>query len=230
MPSQTVSLTEQFAAHGKWITKFRIDERVYGGDFDAMNDPRVRWFLDSFPGLRRVLELGSLEGGHTFALAKEVEYVRGIEGRDYNVGKANFVRDLLGVRNCEFTIMDIERQDLSALENFDAVFCVGVLYHLCRPDLILKRLSNIAPRLFLSTHYVVEPAANKKMGQWRGAWYKEYGIDDPLSGLSRKSFWPTLGSLLDMLADSGYESIHIIKNDRQNPNGHVVTLTAACPA
>ncbi len=220
------SLTEQFAARGKWITKFTIDGETYGGEFDAMNDPRVRWFLDSFPGVKRVLELGSLEGGHTFALAKEVEYVRGLECRGYNIGKANFVRGLLGIENCEFSQTDIEGDDLTPFGKFDAVFCVGVLYHMHRPDLVLQKLADVAPRLFLSTHYVTDLAANKKLGQWRGAWYKEHGIDDPLSGMSKQSFWPTLGSLLDMLAACDYDSVHIIKNDRQNLNGHVITLAA----
>lgn len=230
MSSQTSSLTELFAARGKWITKFKIDGRDYGGEFDAMNDPRVRWFLDSFPGVRRVLELGSLEGGHTFALAQEVEYVRGVEGRTYNVNKANLVRDLLGIRNCEFTTADIEGNDLTRLGKFDAVFCVGVLCHIRRPDLVLRKLSDIAPKLFLSTHYVAETAANRKMGQWRGDWYKEHSLDDLLSGLTGESFWPTLGSLLDMLTACGYEKVNIIKNDRGHLNGHVVTLAAERPS
>lgn len=63
------------------VTKFTINGTAYGGEFDAMNDGRITQFFQSFPDAKTILELGSLEGGHTFALSKwpGVRRVVGIE-------------------------------------------------------------------------------------------------------------------------------------------------------
>ncbi len=42
-----------------------IDGVPYGGSFDAVNDPRLDLFFAAFPTPESILELGSLEGGHT---------------------------------------------------------------------------------------------------------------------------------------------------------------------
>ena len=79
-----------FAQHGAWISRFVIDGVAYGGAFDAMNDPRVEIFFRTFPEVATILELGSLEGGHTIALAQRdgVESVLGVEGRAANLARA----------------------------------------------------------------------------------------------------------------------------------------------
>ena len=53
----------------------------------------------------------------------------------------------------------------------------------------------------------------------------EGGLDEPLSGLSAKSIWLTLPSLLELLKRSGYGEIEILEK-AQNPNGPAVTLSA----
>ena len=44
-----------------WITRFLIEDIPYGGWFDAVNDPRLTQFFESFPHAAT----GSLEGGRT---------------------------------------------------------------------------------------------------------------------------------------------------------------------
>ena len=52
---------------------------------------RVQQFLERFPNVPTIHELGSLEGGHTFTLARRegVERVLAIEGRPANVEVAS---------------------------------------------------------------------------------------------------------------------------------------------
>ena len=85
--------------------------------------------------MQTILELGSLEGGHTFAMAKhkEVEKILAIEGRQANIAKTNFMKQILGINNIEFLNANLESIDLAALWQFDAVYCVGLLYHLPQP-------------------------------------------------------------------------------------------------
>ena len=58
-----MDIAHEFERRKPWVTNFVINEREYGGYFDAMNDGRISQFFQYFPHARTVLELGALEGG-----------------------------------------------------------------------------------------------------------------------------------------------------------------------
>src|SRR5262249_20462097 len=144
------------------------------------------------PAPRRILELGSCQGGGTFQLAAHpsVQEVVGIEGRDYHVEKADLVRRALGATNVTFAHADLEAFDFVPLGRFDAVYCVGLLYRLPRPWDLLARLSGVADMVYLNTHYCARSEVETTLHGYRGRRWREAGYDDPLSGLSAWSFWP----------------------------------------
>jgi SAM-dependent methyltransferase len=222
-----MNLTEEFEKRKPWFTKFKIGEAEYGGDYDAMRDPRLKLFSDYFPDARTILELGSLEGGHSFALAQksQVEKVTAIEVRPVNIERSEFVREVLGIKNVEFIEANLEKTNLSALGQFDAVFCSGLLYHLPEPWKLIEQISRVSPNLFLWTHISGEIEGKKKQNGYRGKYYREGGWLDSLSGASKKSFWLTLGSLLHLLTANRYTLIHLLENIK-HPNGLAVTLAA----
>jgi hypothetical protein len=212
-----------------WLSRFTIQGRQYGGAYDVSEDPRLGHFFRCFPNARRILELGSLEGAHTFALAARpgVEWVQGIEGRKSNLKKAQFVQKWTGCRNVGFVNANLETFDLASLGAFDAVFCSGLLYHLPRPWELLNRLRRSAAGLLLATHYAADLQADQLVNGYRGMNYREFGLKEPLSGLSPSSFWPTLDSLKAMVNDAGYGRIELCNDDRVHPHGPLVTLAAS---
>lgn len=217
-----------FHRRGPWVSRFRIAGRDYGGTYDPVADPRLAHFAAHFAGARRILELGSLEGAHTFHLAAMpgVERVVGVEGRAKNLGKARFVQRLLGVRTVEFVRANLESFDLSSLGRFDAVFCCGLLYHLPRPWELLDAIAGVTGNLLLATHVTPEEKANERRRGYAGAGYREFGMKDPLSGMSAESYWPTLAALKAMLADAGFGETTVCDLDRAHPHGPLVTLAA----
>lgn len=219
----TDPVEREFRRHAPWITRYRIGDRDYGGDAELVDDGRIASFFDVFPGCRTVLELGSLEGAHSFSLARRVEQVTAIEGRAANLQKARLVQRLLGVENVTFVKADLESAGLDALGRFDALFCVGLLYHLQRPWLLLDRFSGWSDRVFLQTHFA--DAAEETLDGLPGRTYAEYGSRDPLSGLSRTSFWLTLPALTGRLEQNGYRVRELDRN-AQHPHGPIVTLAA----
>lgn len=221
-------LTSEFAKLAPWIFKFRIDGTDYGGEISALGDPRVEQFFRFAPTAETILELGSLEGAHTFMLAEHrgVNRVLALEGRERNLRKARLIQDLLQVRNAEFVQANLEESDLSAFGKFDAIFCSGLLYHLPEPWKLIERLSTIAPRLFIWTHYAPDAEAEVISNGLRGRIFVEGGAEEPLSGMSPTSTWLTLGSLIMSLTRSGYRSIHVIHNDLTHANGPAVTIGA----
>ena len=112
---------------GPWITQFVIDGVATGGDYQVIDDRRVQQFFERFPNVRTILELGSLEGGHTFTLARHpcVERVLAIEARAANIEKAKFIGSLLGVSNVEFKQANLEQLQLTSLGYFDVFFAAG---------------------------------------------------------------------------------------------------------
>jgi methyltransferase family protein len=231
MASRTQPDTEigrEFERLGPWVTKFNLAGADYGGWFDALNDVRIGWFVEYFKNARTVLELGSLEGGHTFALSRhpQVERVLALEARADNIARARFVQSLLGITKAEFVKSNLEETRIAKYGGFDAILCSGLLYHLPKPWHLLEQFPEVSPNLFLSTHYVADDQANVTVNGLRGVRWDEGKVLGPLSGLSRKSFWPTLGSLIKLLTNNGYKSVHIFENNLHHPNGCVVNLAA----
>jgi hypothetical protein len=218
----------QFRKHSNWVTRFTIKGQTYGGWYDASDDKRLVQFERAFPIRTRILEVGSLEGGHSFCLARmlNVDKVVALEGRDYNIRKAEFVRGVLVVENVEFHLVDLESANLTKHGQFDVCFNVGLLYHLPQPWIHLKNIREVTQSIFLWTHYAAESKATEERNGYPGMTYREFGFDDPLSGLSNTSFWPTLDGLKRMLSDSGFTRIEIIENDAGHRDGPAVTLSA----
>jgi SAM-dependent methyltransferase len=223
-----MNLTEEFNLKGPWITKFEINGISYGGNFDGMRDKRIVQFFDEFPDVKTVLELGSLEGGHSFALAQNpsIEKVIAIEARVKNIEKAQFVKELLGDKKVEFVEVDLEKTDLTKFGDFDAVFCSGLLYHLPEPWKLIEQCRKVSKNMFMWTQIAGESEAKKFSGGFRGKWHRESGWLDPLSGVSKYSFWLSMGSLINAFTTNDFNSVHIIENNPKHSNGCAVTLSA----
>jgi SAM-dependent methyltransferase len=222
-----IDIAREFETRGPWVTKFVIDGVSYGGAFNAMEDVRLVQFKEHFADARTVLELGSLEGGHSFGLAKysDIDQILAIEGRAMNVERARFVGKLLEIEKVRFVEANLEDIDLADYGKFDAIFCSGLLYHLPEPWRLTAQAARVSPRLFIWTHYASDTDTLVVNG-FNGKWYQESGLLDPLSGLSQESFWPTLDSLKDMLVQSGYRTVRVVQDQPQHPHGPAVTLAA----
>jgi len=221
-------LTAEFAKLGPWVFQFRIDGQDYGGGISAVGDARVEQFFRFAPRAATILELGSLEGAHTFILAQRpgVRRVLALEGREFNLRKARFVQELLQVSNVEFAQANLEKSDLAAFGKFDAVFCSGLMYHLPEPWKLISQLPALAPNLFIWTHYAADADAEIVFGDLRGKIHGEGGAADPLSGMSATATWLTLDSLITALNKSGYASVQVIDDNPTHANGPAVTLGA----
>jgi hypothetical protein len=210
-----------FAIRGPWETRYTIDGRTYGGDFDPADDLRIRFFQQAFPDARRVLEIGSYEGGHTFQLAGRAAEVVAVESRPANLRRARYVQRLLEVGNVRWVQADVETEDLSRLGRFDATLCSGVLYHLPEPSRLLDQLPKLAPGVLIWTH--LGRTASAEHDGFVGEWFDEIGVHNPTSGMSPRSFWPTLDSLLGRL-EGDWGRVEVVEQNDDHPNGPAATI------
>ena len=197
-------LEDFFQRTGPWQTRVEIAGRAYGGPFPFGEGGRVERFLEWSGNPRRVLELGSLEGGCSvqLAAAPSVEELVCIEARAESVARARLLLQLYGVGSkARLCVADLEVDDLSGYGRFDGVFCAGVLYHLTRPWEVVARMAGITDRIFVDTH--VSETDHIELAGYRGRLYCEFGYDDPMSGVEAHSFWPTEPELVRMFAEAG---------------------------
>jgi predicted O-methyltransferase YrrM len=193
-----------FERSGPWQTRVDIDGRAYGGPYPFGEGGRVERFLEWSREPRRVLELGSLEGGCSVQLAEAacVEQLVCIEARAESVERARLLLRLYGVESkAELHVADLEEDDLSGYGRFDGVFCAGILYHLTRPWEHIAHMAAITDRVFVDTH--VSETDHIALAGYRGRMYGEFGYDDPMSGTAPHSFWPTEPELVRMFAKVG---------------------------
>lgn len=216
-------LQDEFDQRGPWVTCFKVDGKYYGGKYDAAHDCRLTEFFKHFPNPKRVLELGSLEGGHTFALASRASEVVAIESRSVNLARAKWVQSLLGVPSATFHQMNLDQDELAHLGTFDVIYNVGLLYHLVRPWDLLEKLARLSGAMFLWTHYANDAKFTAGEKKYQGIRYQEFGHSDPLSGMAEYSFWPTLEELKRMLGDAGFVESEIVATEN-HPHGPAALL------
>lgn len=198
------------------------------------------WFLD----LRNatVLELGPLEGYFSVLLEKlGIARSVAVEAREENLTKCLHVQQLFGLDKTRFVQHDIERlvrrDEKPAFSGpFDLVFALGVLYHLRDPAAALRWMAEMAPALFLGTHYIERTDErrypDRLFTEWsvpgdNGSYTGKLFADSPGSiagGLVEESFWLDEDSLLRALKAAGYESIQVLGRDLVADFPHITIL------
>jgi SAM-dependent methyltransferase len=169
----------------------------------ALRDLRL-----AFPGVRpwlvRIADLGCLEGGYAAAFAQAGYEVTGFEARRENILCCEYVAEQLNLPNLRFVQADV-RDVFGAGNEWDAVFCCGLLYHLDNPVALLNQIGQSACRLLIvQTHYSTRPDAEHE--GHRGHWYSE-GRGRWESWQNERSFWLTRKDLMAAIRDAGFDLV-----------------------
>jgi hypothetical protein len=127
---------------------------VTAGPIPLFADDRVTWAIDQFGGVdgRSVLELGPLEGGHTYLLVNAGAQVTAIEAQTRAYLKCLIAKEILGMSGARFLLGDFMAYLRAQPAHVDVCFASGVLYHMRSPVETIALLADVADRLFLWTH------------------------------------------------------------------------------
>jgi predicted RNA methylase len=174
----------------------------------------------------RVLDLACLEGLYGIEFARHGAEVIGIEGREANVVKAQFAKDVLGLDNITFVQDDVRNLSISKYGHFDVVLCLGILYHLDVPDVFefVESMADVCRRVtVIDTHVGV---TSNRTFVYKGQEYHGLDFNEHIPGDSEeeklkrlwssldneKSFWFSRPSLFNLLASAGYTSAYTCQN------------------
>ena len=207
-------LQEKFQERGPWQTRFQMQGRTYGGAFHVPDEnPLQRQFLEFCALPQRVLELGCMEGGRTFPLARCCGNVIAVDGRREHLQRARWMADQLRIGNVSFLEMDLEAADLQTLGHVDVVYNVGLLYLLQEPWRLLRQLAEISPAMLLLTHLADPDQERVTRCGYRGALTTEHP-GDPIGGLRSQAFRPAdRWELERMLEETGWTEHSLFREE-----------------
>ena len=141
---------------GEWASLFPppFDEVRVGG-LALWADPRVLWcepLVGGFDG-KRVLELGPLEGGHTYLLETRGAAVTAVEANARAFLKCLIFKEIVGLKSTRFLCGDFMEYLRTTPDRFDFCLASGVLYHMTQPAELIARVAEVAEKAYFWTHY-----------------------------------------------------------------------------
>lgn len=229
----------------EWSSHFpeeRTDLRS-GGESPLFNDQRVAWAIEQMGGIsgKTVLELGPLEGGHTYQFdrAGAVSIVA-VEANTRCYLKCLVAKEVLGMPSAHFLCGD-----------FVECFASGVLYHMKNPAEMIALAAQSSDHLFLWTHYydpVVVPKnlriahrfSTGEISEYKGfkhTLYRQEYTQAPSAylrnwrgfcgGPEEISHWMSREDTLACLMHFGMTNIQIGSENMDHPNGPCFSLLAS---
>jgi hypothetical protein len=126
------------------------------GPLPLFQDDRLVWALKLTGGVvgRTVLELGPLEGAHTYLLSKlGATDIVSIEANPRAYLKCLIFKEVTGISRAQFLCGDFMEFLRVTHRKFDFAVASGVLYHMQTPLELLGRLAATSEIVFLWTHY-----------------------------------------------------------------------------
>jgi SAM-dependent methyltransferase len=235
---------------GQWWSTFPAEYFVHtdGPYQQPFCDKIVSWGLNNLGGVNnaKVLELGPLEGGHTFMLEQAgAREIVAVEANTQAFLRCLVTKEVCGLSRSRFLCGDLELYLQQCTDRFDLVVCAGVLYHLTDPLKALRAIAGITDRLHLSTHYYDPDVCrtNPEHGS-RFAGTVEL-IDGDLrvtahrfeylhalrsrrfmGGTRRESRWLEKEDLFRLLRELGFNDLQSGFDDKKHPNGASIVISA----
>jgi hypothetical protein len=126
------------------------------GPLPLFQDERLTWALKAIGGVvgRSVLELGPLEGAHTYLMDQlGASDITAVEANPRAYLKCLVFKEVTGMRRARFLCGDFMEYLRVTRRHFDVAVGSGVLYHMSSPLELIARLAQTTDIVYLWTHY-----------------------------------------------------------------------------
>ncbi|HEX4044016.1 MAG TPA: class I SAM-dependent methyltransferase [Xanthobacteraceae bacterium] len=234
-----------------WLGSFPPDIPAVAGQLAFYSDPRIAWCLAQFGPLigRSVLELGPLEGGHTYMLEQAgAKSIDAVEANKLAYLRCLIFKEIAGLTVARFHLGDF-RKWLDGGRRYDLIVASGVLYHMHAPLLLLEGIARAADALFLWTHCVTDATLTAGNSN-----YSIFSADEGVSfrglpirlyrssyryannevafcgGMNDEHRWLHRDDLLKVLTALGFVNCQIAFEEPDHVNGPAFAIFARKPA
>jgi hypothetical protein len=235
---------------GEWASRLPGD-LVAGAGPMFIGDSRPGWLVEQIGSVdgKSLLDLGPLEGGHSYQLERFGADVTGIEGNQLAFLRCLIAKNILGLK-AKFLFGDFIRYLETSNSHYDVVFASGVLYHMQDPLKILKLLCSMGDRVYLWTHFYDEAQIESNPSvrrAFRSGVTKEFELDGlTVKGYQQKyttglltyfmpgfcggmkvyTFWLPLGDIQAALRHFGFRIVGMEIHSSGTPHGPNVSIAA----
>lgn len=237
------NLVDIFA--GKWASDFsHVYPGLTAGTADLfVADPRpllAARYLGTNGRLDgvEVLELGPLEGGHTYRLEQLGARVTAVEANCEAYLKCLLVKELLNLKNSRFLLGDFSLFLEESSKDFDLIFASGVLYHVPDPLRLIELIAKRTARCFVWSHYFdpgLYPGPKRtprtvkhRMGNftYHELEYPDMNYGKFWGGNKPVASWLSKDDMLNAFRVFGFNSIEVVQEHTDHPHGACMSFTA----
>jgi hypothetical protein len=234
---------------GEWASRFpaALGIPVEAGGIPLFEDGRITGAIEQLGGVAgmRVLELGPLEGAHSYMLELYgAASVTAIEANTRAYLKCLITKELLNLQRVKFLCGDFVEYLKATSERFDLILANGVLYHMRNPVELLSLLARHTNRVNMWTHYYDDrvqsdkhlrnkfpsSAAAEVDGFRHSLFRQEYqvslGAPGFCGGSEEYSNWLSRSDLLSCLSHFGFKDIRIDYEEPDHPHGPCFAIIA----
>ncbi|MCB9147509.1 MAG: class I SAM-dependent methyltransferase [Caldilineaceae bacterium] len=234
---------------GAWSSRLPAPyEQVTAGEAPLFEDVRMVWAAEQLGGFahKTVLELGPLEGAHTYMLEKAgAKEIVAIEANTSAYLRCLIVKELFHLQAARFLCGDFAAYLRQGPPRFDLCIASGVLYHMRHPLELIGLLARVTDRLFLWTHYYDQaliaqnPAWAARFNGYGTAQYGDFACTvyrhhyhAALSwrgfrgGSAQYSHWMTRADILSCLQHFGFDKLTIGFEAPEHPHGPSFAVAA----
>jgi hypothetical protein len=235
---------------GEWVSA--LPSPLTGcraGTLPLFGDPRIKWAVEQWGGVQgqRVIELGPLEGGHSWMLEQMgAAEVIAVESSTRAWLKCLTLKELTGMTRVRFLCGDSVAYLRENPARADAIVASGILYHMINPVELIAEIAAHTDRMFLWTCYYDEAIINARP-------YIAAKFDQPQSvthagfahtvhryhyratrfrlgfsgGVDSHSHWLTRDTILGALRHFGLDRIETAFEEPGHGNGPAFALVAS---
>jgi hypothetical protein len=185
-----------------------------------------------------VLELGPLEGAHSWQLAGLGAAVVGVEANATAFLKCLVVKEALSMERVRFLLGDFSEHLRQGAGRYDMVFASGVLYHMADPLDLIALIAASTDRCFVWTqHYAAArcsdrvPEAVSRGGFEATYWRKDYG-DKGLQFWGSDAHvpsWMEAEAILAAFRHFGMTEVEVLEREPDHEQGPAFTIAARRP-
>lgn len=165
-------------------------------------DPVVKLYGGSLKG-KRVLDLGCNSGFWSLgAIEKGADFVLGIDARSMFIEQANFVFEVKKVDKSryKFIVGNILDIDFREFGTFDIVLCLGLLYHVNKPMLLVEKIAKANSDVF-----VIDTRVSNTSGSCMEILFDYEGPDSYVD--CKLVMQPTKRAVFDIVKAFGYSAV-----------------------
>lgn len=214
-----------------WNSRFPHEYGVVAGETIGFADPRILWAIERFGPIEgaQVLEIGPMEGAHTFLLHRHGAEITAVEANKRAFLKCLITKEIVGLPKARFHLGDCTLFLEQNEKRYDFIVACGVLYHMREPLRFLEAVAARTDVLYLWTSYMDDTAVpasgpiaegfslTREIGELRGkafTMYRRGYVGAHLNpefcgGVYDDPRWMTRRSILDALETLGFGSIEI---------------------